>query len=279
MGIALALASALIFGAADFAGGIATRRNGATYPVVWLSQCMGLLTVLALAPLVNASALTAGDLAWGAVAGIVGGSGLLFFYRALAVGTMSIVSPVTAVVAAVVPVVVGVAQGERPAILASCGIVLGIGSLAMFGGGDHGDVPNGVLRSLAPAIIAGVGFGAYFALVAQTHHGSGLWPLVASRATSCTLLGIGAFARRAPIGIAKDARFTLVDAGAGDITANALFLLASREGDLAIVGVIAALYPASTLVLARFVLGERLVRLHQSALALAAVAVILIAVA
>ena len=172
---------------------------------------------------------------------------------------------------------VGLGQGERPALLAAIGIAVGIGALAMFGGGDHGDIPQGILRSLMPAIVAGIGFGAYFALVAQTHHGSGLWPLVASRATSCALLGVGAIVRKAPIRVAADARIALMIAGAGDITANALFLLASRRGDLAIVGVIASLYPGSTLLLARFVLHERLGRLHRSAIALATVAVVLIA--
>ena len=278
MGIALALASALVVGGADFAGGIATRDNGATYPVVFLSQCIGLLTVLLVAPFIATSQLTASDLGWGAIAGIIGGTGLLFFYRALALGTMSIVSPVTAVVAALVPVVVGITQGERPALWASIGIVVAIGALALFGGGDHGDIHGTILQSLMPAVLAGFGFGAYFALVAQTHATSGLWPLVASRTTSCVLLGSGALIRRTPLRIRRDARVTLVLAGSGDITANALFLLASRRGDLAIVGVIASLYPASTLVLARFVLHERLGRLHQLAIALATIAVVLIAI-
>ena len=278
MGIALALASALVFGGADFAGGIATRDNGATYPVVFLSQCIGLLTVLLVAPFIATSHLAASDLGWGAIAGIIGGTGLLFFYRALALGTMSIVSPVTAVVAALVPVVVGIAQGERPALWASIGIVVAIGALALFGGGDHGDIHGTILQSLMPAVLAGFGFGAYFALVAQAHATSGLWPLVASRATSCVLLGTGALIRKAPLRIRRDARVTLVLAGSGDIAANALFLLASRRGDLAIVGVIASLYPASTLVLARFVLHERLGRLHQLAIALATIAVVLIAI-
>ncbi len=280
MAIVLALASALVFGGADFAGGIAARRNGKTFPIVYLSQLAGLVTVLIFAPMLTSTNVRPTDFAWGGAAGLIGCIGLLFFYRALAVGVMSIVSPVTAVVAAVIPVIVGLVQGESPSGVALLGIALGIVALSLFGGGNDKSMTKiDIARSLGPAVIAGVGFGTFFSLIAQSHNGAGLWPLVAARLASGALLTAVAITRRSwsELRLPSNAWPTLILAGSGDITANALFLLASRKGDLAIVGVIASLYPASTLVLARYVLHERLHALHRVAIGLAGAAVILIA--
>ncbi len=276
MGIALALISAMLFGAADFAGGLAVRKNNATFAVVFLSQLVGLATVAIYAPLVGADQLSATDFGWGALAGLCGGLGLLLFYRALALGTMSVVSPVTGVVSAAIPVGVGLGLGERPPLLAAVGIACAIGAVAMFGGGS-GATFAGAARALAPAIAAGVGFGTFFSLIAETHHGAGLWPLLAARCTACVLYAGGATIRRTRLRVRRPALLITLAAGVGDVSANALFLYAARHGDLAIVGVIGALYPASTLVLARFVLHERLALHHRVAIVVAACAIVLIA--
>ena len=277
MGILLALASAIIFGGADFAGGNATRRNESSFPVVFVSQLVGFTTVLLIAPWFGFDEATWPDIGWGASAGIVGVLGLLLFYKALAVGTMSIVSPITAVVSAAVPVAVGLARGERPSVMALVGIALGLAALTLFGGGDPGHGSGNWVRALAPAVLSGLGFGAFFSLIATSSEHAGLVPLVAARFAAVGLLLVFAIRQPNPMRLRREVRGQVVLAGTGDIAANALFLVASRHGDLAIVGVIAALYPASTLVLARYLLHERLTRLHQIAIGLATIAVILIA--
>lgn len=268
----------MLYGAADFAGGFAVRRNGATVAVVFLTQVVGLATVLVYAPIYGASHVTVSDIGWGAGAGVCGALGLLLFYRALALGTMSIVSPVTGVVSAAVPVCVGLGLGERPTLAVAVGIVLAIAAVAMFGGGG-GVGLAAATRALAPAIAAGVGFGTFFSLIAETHHGAGLWPVVAARGAASAMYAVGSRVRGVSVRVRRSALGIAIAAGVGDVTANAVFLVASRHGDLAIVGVIGALYPASTLVLARAVLGERLARHQQVALAVATCAVVLIAIA
>ena len=239
---------------------MAVRRNGSAYGVVFLSELVGLIGILAAAPFLGATHVSATDIAWGAAAGLCGGAGLALFYRALALGTMSVVAPVTGVVSAVVPVCAGFALGERPSGLAAAGIVLAIAAVAMFGGHAHIDV-SVATPGLAPAIISGLGFGGFFTLLSETHHGAGLWPLVSARAAASVLMAVAALSARSGLRVRSIALPFTIAAGAGDGLANATFLVASRHGDLAIVGVISALYPASTLVLARFVLNERLVLL------------------
>ncbi len=271
--------SSALYGSADFAGGMAVRRNGSTFGVVFVTQLVGLVVIVAVAPISGAAHVTASDFGWGAAAGLCGGLGLALFYRALALGTMSIVSPVTGVVSAAVPVCVGLLLGERPSLAAAAGIALTIAAVAMFGGGGSGRSIATTTRALGPAILAGAGFGGFFSLLSEAHHGSGLWPIVAARAAACLLYVGGSQVRRAPLRVSAAALTITIAAGFGDVLANAVFLTASRHGDLAIVGVIGALYPASTLVLARVVLDERLVLHQRVALAVAAAAVVLIAVA
>jgi drug/metabolite transporter (DMT)-like permease len=268
----------VLYGSADFAGGMAVRRNGATFGVVYVTQVIGFVGVVIVAPIAGASHVTASDFLWGAAGGVCGGLGLALFYRALALGTMSVVSPVTGVVSAAVPVIVGLALGERPELAAGIGIALAIIAVAMFGGGAGTSIVRAT-RGLAPAIAAGVGFGGFFSLLSETHHGAGLWPLVASRGTASLLYIAMASVRNVSLRVRRPALAITLAAGIGDVLANGVFLAASHRGDLAVVGVIGALYPASTLVLARVVLDERLVLHQRLALAVATGAVVLIAIA
>jgi drug/metabolite transporter (DMT)-like permease len=279
LGIALALVSATLYGAADFSGGLAVRRNRSTFGVVFMTQIVGLATILIVALVVGASHVTVSDLAWGAAAGLCGGVGLALFYRALALGTMSVVSPVTGVVSAAVPVGVGVLLGERPSLAAAIGIALAIIAVAMFGGSSSGAGTAAGARALAPAIAAGAGFGGFFVLLSEAHHGAGVWPIVSARTAASLLYVVAARVRGSSLRVHRSAFAITVAAGIGDVMANAFFLAASRHGDLAIVGVIGALYPASTLVLARVVLDERLVFHQRVALGVATGAVVLIALA
>jgi drug/metabolite transporter (DMT)-like permease len=271
----LALASALVYGAADFCGGMASRRATA-FVVVALSQAAGLVALLVVLPAVGGSP-TVADLAWGAGAGLAGSGGLVLFYRALAAGVMSVVAPVTALTAAAVPVLVGLGVGERLAPWSALGIALALVAVVLVAA--EGGLPT--LRSarsagLLPALAAGLGFGVFFVLLDQTRPESTLWPLVASRSVSVALVLLLGVALRASLRIRGRTALLVVLAGVLDMAANALFLAATQQGQLAITGVLASLYPVSTVVLAQLVLREPLVRAQLAGLATAAVAVVLI---
>ncbi len=278
--IALALASAVSYGAADFCGGHASRR-AATSTVLVASQFVGLLCVLIVIPVVASATPGVVDVAWGAVAGGCGFVGLFLLYRSLAQGAMSIVSPITAVVAAAVPVVAGVAMGERPGMVAFLGIALALAAIALVSrtpadaAAHHVRLGPGIL---GVALVAGLGFGLFFVALARTSDDTGLWPLVSSKAVSIGLAMILAASQRhrlVPVG--SRALQLVAMTGVLDMAANTMFLLATREGLLAIVGVISSLYPASTVALAYGVDKERLHRTQVGGLLLAAVAVVLIA--
>lgn len=279
MAIVLAIGAALTYGAGDFLGGIATKRVGESLGVVAVSSAVGVALLVLLAPVAGGDP-TLEDLAWGAAAGIGGGLGVILFYRALAEGVMSVVAPVTAVTSAVVPVAGGLVRGERPGVVALVGVALAIVAVALLSrqtAGTKEASPAHRARVLTFAFLAGLGFGAFFVLLDRTADGAGMWPLVASRSVTLVLSVAIALLLGRSLAIHGGARLPTVGTGVLDMTANALFLLANREGLLALVAVIVSLYPASTIALAQVFLGERLER-HQVAGAVAAVlAVVLIA--
>lgn len=277
MVVVLALSSALVYGAADFCGGLASRRTPAL-AVVALSQLAGLVALLALLPLLGGSP-TSADLVWGAGAGLAGGLGLAVFYRALADGVMSVVAPVTAVCAAAVPLVAGLALDERLSLPALLGIGLALIAIALVAT----DGPRPSLRAaraagLGIALLAGALFGLFFVLLDQPAEASGLWPLVGARLASIVLVVALARGRIGPA-TERSVLPLVVLTGVLDMTANALFLLAAREGLLAVAGVLASLYPLSTVLLAQTVLRERLLPSQVGGLVAAVAAVALIAVA
>jgi uncharacterized membrane protein len=277
MAMVLALASAVVYGMADFAGGLASRRATAA-AVVAVSQAAGLVAVVLLLPWLGGDP-TPADLAWGAAAGVAGGLGLLLFYRALAAGVMSVVAPVTAVSAAALPVLGGLLLGERIGPLAAGGIVLALAAVVLVAAEDGlASLRDARLGTVAPALAAGAGFGLFFVVLDRTGEDSGLSPLVAARVVSVLMVGGLALATGRSLRISRQVLPVVVLAGVGDMTANALFLVATQVGgQLAITGVLASLYPASTVLLAQVVLRERLAGAQRAGLAVAAAAVVLIA--
>jgi uncharacterized membrane protein len=218
------------------------------------------------------------DLLLGAAAGASGGAGLVIFYRAMAGGVMSVVAPTTGVCAAAVPVLTGVAFGERIGAAAAVGIVLAlIAVLLVAAEGGLSSLRAVRPASLGPALIAGVLFGLFFVLLHHTHPGAELAPLVSARAASVLLVGAAALAGRRSLRVPRGALPMVAIAGIADMTANALYLIATQHGQLAITGVLASLYPASTVLLAQVVLRERLVRTQAVGVAAAVAAVVLIA--
>jgi drug/metabolite transporter (DMT)-like permease len=273
----LALASALTYGTADFLGGLATRRS-AILPVVVLSQAVGTVVLLAALPFFEA-VVGLGDLAWGAAAGIAGAIGLALLYRGLARGPMGVVAPISAVLSASIPVLVGVALGERPRWTALAGVALALPAIVFLSrpaAGDTGGSGVPIGRSVRIAIGSGLAIGAFLVFLGQAGEGAGLWPLLPARVASFGFLGVLALAIRSPLRPTRGSVPLIVGAGLFDMTANILYLLAVQRGLLSLVAVLVSLYPGSTVLLARIVLGDRLRRVQLAGLALAGVSVVLI---
>jgi drug/metabolite transporter (DMT)-like permease len=278
----LALGSAVLYGAADFTGGLATRRASAI-PVVFLSQASGLILLAAALPFLPEAAPTRADLLWGVLAGLTGGVGVALLYHALAIGTMAVVAPTTAVCAVTIPVVVAVMLGERPSSLAAGGILLGIVSIVLVsrqtasaGAEQHSRALDRRGTGVGIALISGVAIGFFFLTLAQTRSEAGMWPLLMARLLSVLLFGGIAAMNRQSLGLTPRLTILAVVCGAVDMLANVLYLLAAREGPLSIVVTLSSLYPASTVLLARVALGERLNLWQVSGVGCALAAVVLI---
>ena len=269
----LALLSSMSYGAADFLGGLATRRTGKVFSVVVLSQVAGLAMVL-VALAITGDDLNSADIGWAAGAGIFGALGLVGLYRGLSIGTMSVVAPLSAVMTALVPVGWGLVSGERPSMLALAAIPVALIAIALVSGAAGSQVERG--PGLAEAFGAGVGFGIFFILLAQTES-SELWTLTFARVASISVLSFIAIVGGRGLRPGRGAGWLIVGAGMIDMAANLLFLLAERRGLLSLVSLVTALYPAGTVLLARIVLHERLSRAQLIGLGCAAVGVAMIA--
>ncbi|WP_138757957.1 EamA family transporter [Modestobacter altitudinis] len=276
MAVFLALASAVVYGASDFLGGLSSRR-ASVFGVVVLSQAVGLLALLVLLPWLGGPVQPA-DLAWGATAGLAGAAGLVVFFRALASGVMSVVAPVTAVTAAAVPVLAGLLSGDSVTAWAALGIALALVAVVLVSAeGGLSALRTARPASLVPALVAGTAFGVFFVLLDRISADAGLTPLVAARVASAALVAVLALVGRRSLRVARPAVPLVALSGVGDMTANALFLLATQQGGaLAITGVLASLYPVSTVVLAQLVLRERLGGAQVAGLVTAVAAVVLI---
>lgn len=274
MAVLLALASSALFGAADFTGGLASRRVPAV-TVVLGSQATGLLIALVAAPLFQAGNLRGSDLLWGASAGLAGSVGLGVFYHALATTQMAVAAPATALFGAMVPVVFGLAIGERPELIAWLGVAVAVPALVLMSAGSVA-LRTGARRAVLLGLVAGVGFGLFGILISRTPDGAGLWPLLAARIASVGGLAGVVLATGRPLWPTAAWRPALA-AGGMDMVANILFLLAVRQELLVLVVVISSLYPATTILLARTVLGERIARLHALGLGAGALGIVLIA--
>jgi drug/metabolite transporter (DMT)-like permease len=272
----LALMSSLAYGAADFLGGLAAR-GAHVLRVVVIAAPASLLVELLLWPAVGAT-FSSGAVAWGAASGVASAAAFALLYRTLAIGPMSVLSPVTALVSAALPVSVGLVEGESLGGAAIAGIALALAAVVVVSGGT--DVRG--LRPSRTALALAFGAGAAIALqlvcLDQAPDDSGVAPLLVGRAVSSAVVLGAAFTLRRQLGAARPSLATSAAAGALDSLANFAFLLAVRDGDLAVVAVITALYPASTVLLARAVLAERIGRTQLAGLGLAAVAVSLLAV-
>ncbi|MEV4215436.1 DMT family transporter [Micromonospora sp. NPDC049662] len=253
--ILLAAVSAVAFGTADFSGGKASRRAD-PIAVTVVSQLLSVPLLVALVLLVPGSP-TVADIAWGLLAGTAGAGGVVLLYRALAGGMMAVVAPVTAITAAVVPIVAGLFTTTFPGAPALTGAGLAVVAIALVSLGEGGGRPTVPARLVGLALAAGALFGVFFTLLGQASESAGMWPVAAVRASSIAfglLLAAGTGVR---LRVGRRSLGWAAVAGLLDSAANALFLAAAARGHLSIVAAIAALYPASTVLLALAVDRER----------------------
>ena len=276
MAVLFSLLSATTYGIGDFCGGMATKRASAAAVLLW-SHVVGLSLMIAAVPFV-AGELTAHDLVIGAIGGLGGAAGVGLLYQALAIGPMSVVAPVTALLAAAVPVVAGGGSGERPGLGATVGMGMALVAIVLVSAEGGGSLRPADRRGVTYAMGSGLGFGLFFVALSYTGDDAGVWPLVAARLASVTVMIVLALAGRVDATIAAGpGRPLTAAAGALDVLANVLYLLAVHRGLLSIVSVLSSLYPVSTILLARVVLGERFIAVQRMGMALAITATIFMA--
>ncbi|MEU5609753.1 DMT family transporter [Streptomyces sparsogenes] len=271
----LTLGSSLAYGCADFLGGLGARKAHVLRTVL-VAAPASLAVELLLWPVLGASFSTA-TVGWGAASGAASAAAFVLLYRTLAIGPMNVLSPATALVSAALPVAAGLLQGERLTATGLLGLPLALVAVVLVSAGHGASAARPARTALLPAFGAGAAIALQLVFLHQAPSGSGVAPLIVGRAVSSAVtLGAAALLRRR-LGPERPAYALSVTAGVLDSVANLLFLLAVRNGDLAVVAVITALYPAGTVLLARGVLAERIHRGQLAGLATAAVAVSLLA--
>ena len=273
LALVLALGSSIVWGTADFCGGSLTKRLP-TFAVTVVSQAAGFA---ALAVVVAFHGDVGGrSFALGLLAGLGGGVGLAAFYRALSLGTMSVVSPVVAC-GALVPFVISIATGERPSKLALAGAVAALGGAVLASVEERRAASPARARAIGLAVVAAIALGLFvYFLGLGSRHGDALSTLFGARIGSLALLIVVASARRASMRVPRRWLLAVAAVGLADVAANALFAFAAGHALLALVSVLGSLYPVVTVLLAHVVLGERLTRTQKTgvAVALAGVAAI-----
>ncbi|NOX29239.1 MAG: DMT family transporter [Actinobacteria bacterium] len=276
MGAVLALLAALTWGTGDYLGGVATKRQ----PVVTVAasaQIGGLAVVMAAAFLIGGSPAWE-DLFYPGLGGAAGAVGLLLLYHGLATGTASVVAPITGVMSAAIPTVWGFINGESVSPTTSLGLFAGLIAIALISqGGDASQERSGLAGpSVLVALASGTSFGLFIVALSVAGDDAGLFPILAARAISVPLLILLAIASAQPVTAELD-RLVILGAGIFDAAANALVLVALRDGVI-VATVLSSMYPAATILWARLFEGERMRPAQKFGLLLAAAAVILIVV-
>jgi drug/metabolite transporter (DMT)-like permease len=256
LGIALGLASSVAWGISDFLGGLQSRRIS-TLTVLLVTQPVGLALALAVALAVGGDPLTREDAFTAAAAGATVVVALGAFYRAMALGSVSVVSMVGAL-GVLVPVLGGLAQGEDPSVLSIVGVALAVPGVVLVAREADPEWRAASRGSLGLAALAAVGFGVFFLLLDASSGDEPAWTIVAARLGGVTVLVAAAAAVRPSLAIPRSIAPALLAIGFCDVLANSLFAVATNHGLLSLVSVAGSLYGAVAVVLAWFVLGERL---------------------
>jgi drug/metabolite transporter (DMT)-like permease len=293
MVIVFALAAAVLYGSADFLGGAASRRSKALSVAV-LSVPAGAVVML-LAAVVAGGPLPTAGLGWAIAAGGFGGIGLMAFYTGLAVGPMSVVAPVSALVSTVLPVGVAVATGEDLGARVYAGVAICLLAIVLVSL-ERGSWPSrkaarsaqdrslrhhAALRGVGYGVVCGALFGIFFVLLRYAGSSGVFWPVGIARLGNCAVvLIVAALARARPVGREAGGRVlaAALFSGVLDASANLFYVLATRAGLFGVAIVLTSLYPGITVLLARVVLRERMHAVQRIGLLLAAVGVILVTV-
>ena len=270
--IVFGLTSAACWGAADFCGGLATKRTQ-VYRVIISSQIVGLILLLALALLTREAPLSINRLLAGYMAGMFGALGLIALYRALADSHMGVAAPISAVVAAAVPVIFGVFLEGFPGAPQLIGFGLAFIAVWLISRTGHAKVQ---WNDLGLPFLAGLGFGIFFVILGSAGEAAVWWPLIAARLGSLSmLLGMTLIKRQSQV-VERPLIALAVVIGVLEVGGNACYVLARQAGRLDVAAVLASLYPATTVLLARFVLKEHLGRSQLMGIVAALAAIVLI---
>lgn len=273
--IVLALICAFSYGVADFWGGLATRR-GSIWKVLPIIVAAGILTLSLAVPFLGATFSQAAILA-GIGAGLSGTVGYIFLMYGLALGPMSVVAPISAVMGSIIPFAVGLLRGETLSTIGFIGAGLALVSIVLVSRSTADATHPVTAKAVIVAIIAGLGIAGYFLGISGGPDDSGLAPVIVGRLVTGGIFIVVAIAKWKTIrDEAIDYKLALAS-GSLDVVGGASFMLATRAGDLVLVAVLAALYPAFTVLLARFVLHERMERHQLIGLLGAGAAVVLLA--
>jgi drug/metabolite transporter (DMT)-like permease len=271
--VGFGLLSALIWGAGDFCGGLGTRR-ASVLGVLTFAELSGLVVLLILGIIFGEPLPALPAIGWAFAAGIMGNVGLGFLYRGLATGRASIVAPVSAVIGAGIPVLFTVFTSGLPDIFKLIGFAIAFLAIVLASQSEDAKTGHSALQY---GLVAGVGFGGFFILIDQAGgESSTFYPLVVARAMAAFTIAILALIRRVPMP-AKTVLPIILLSGVLDAFGNVFFLLASTLGTLDVATILSSLYPASTVILSRFILHEKTTRLQQAGVVLALIAIVLIA--
>jgi drug/metabolite transporter (DMT)-like permease len=272
------LSSALTWGAADFTGGMASKRAN-VYGVVIGAEGFGMVLFVILAVAFRELIPPWQTWLWGAASGLSGGFGLLLLYRALSSGRMSIAAPVSAVVAAIIPVVVGAFLDGLPGAWTFGGILLALGAVWLIAHGEGGRENAAIrLNEITLPLIAGVVFGMYFVFMHQASQQAIFWPIVASRLASTAGIFGYVLVTRQPWSPERETWPLIALSGILDASGNAFYVLGGQMGRLDVSAVLGSLYPGSTVLLAGLILHERLNRLQLAGILAALTAIVLMTV-
>lgn len=277
LSILFGLLSAATWGAGDFCGGLASKRAN-VYAVVITSQTLGIGLLLGLTLIFGEAFPPWRDLGWGAAAGMAGAMGLLALYRGLALGRMGLVAPVSAVGAAALPVIFAAFLQGLPEVLTVIGFATALAGIWLLSQPASPNVAAFRLNDLGLPIAAGLGFGLFFVLIDQANNHAIFWPLIAARLASLSLITLIARANRQPVIPARPQLGLVALSGVLDAGGNAFFSLAVQVGRLDVASVLSSLYPASTVLLAWWLLKERLTRWQWAGVFVALTAIVLITV-
>jgi drug/metabolite transporter (DMT)-like permease len=275
LGLAISLASAFSWGVSDFLGGLQSRRLP-VLGVLAVSQPAGLLLIALLIPVMGADPIPADKLAIAFLAGVASLGGLGAFYAAMAMGTVSVVAPIAAL-GVVVPVAAGLIQGESPAAVQLVGLVPAMAGVVILSYEENPEHAAVARRSIALAILAGLGFGIFFTGLDAAAADRPGWAILAVRVGGVSTVIAALLVARPRLDQVASAFGVLVLIGVFDVLANGLFAVASTKGVLPVVAVGGSMYPAFTVALAHLVLGERLAAAQWAGVALALLGVVLIA--